>query len=157
MNIFAVNIALAFVWSALTASFTLPSLIAGYTLGFGALWLVQPLFAERSPYFLRTFRVIKLAAMFLYQLLVSSLEVAWDVITPEQKSRPAILEMPLEVETEWGLLLTTNLISLTPGTLSLDVSEDRKRLIVHAMFAEDPEAVVAGLKRFETWVKEAVE
>ncbi len=157
MNIFALNIVLAFAWAALTATFTLPSLMAGFAVGFGALWLAQPLFAARSPYFRRFFKVVKLGAMFLYELVVSSIQVVWDVLTPEHKSSPAILELPLEVETEWGILLLTNLISLTPGTLSLDISPDRRRLIVHAMFAEDPEAVIAGLKRFERWVKEAVE
>jgi multicomponent Na+:H+ antiporter subunit E len=79
------------------------------------------------------------------------------VLTPEHKSSPELLELPLEVETDGGILLLTNLISLTPGTLSLDISPDRRRLIVHAMFAEDPGQVIAGLKRFERWVKEAVE
>lgn len=157
MSLFAINIALAFAWAALTGTFTLPGLIVGFTLGYGALWLSQPLFNERSGYFLRTFRVLKLAIVFLYELVVSSVRVLWDVVTPEHKSNPAILELPLEVETEFGILLTTNLISLTPGTLSLDVTPDRKRLIVHAMFADDPEEVIEGLRRFERWVREAVE
>jgi multicomponent Na+:H+ antiporter subunit E len=157
MSLFGLNIALAFAWAALTASFTLPGLVVGYTLGYGALWLASPLFPAPSGYFLRTFRVIKLAVLFLYELVVSSIQVVWDVLTPEHKSKPAILELPLEVETEFGILLATNLISLTPGTLSLDVTPDRRRLVVHAMFADDPEAVIAGLRRFERWVKEAVE
>lgn len=157
MNIFAINIALAFAWAGLTSSFTLPSLVVGFTLGYAALWLAQPLFSEPSGYFLRTWRVLKLAVLFLYELIVSSLQVVWDVLTPDHKSRPRIIEMPLEVEGEFAILLVTNLISLTPGTLSLDVSPDRKRLIVHAMFADDPDAVVAGMKNFERWVKEALE
>ncbi len=157
MNVFTINIALAFTWAALTGTFTLPNLIVGYTLGYAALWLAAPLFSAPASYFLRTFRVLRLAGFFLYELIVSSIQVVWDVLTPEHKSNPAIVELPLEVETEFGILLTTNLISLTPGTLSLDVTPDRKRLIVHAMFADDPEAVVAGLKRFERYVKEAVE
>lgn len=157
MNIFALNIALAFIWAALTAGFSLPNLIAGFVMGFGALWLAQPLFGQRSPYFIRTVKVLKLTVLFLYELAISSIQVVWDILTPEHKSHPRILEMPLEVETDFGILLVTNLISLTPGTLSLDVTPDRKCLVVHAMFAEDPEGVIAGLKRFERWVKEAVE
>ncbi|MEM6465820.1 MAG: Na+/H+ antiporter subunit E, partial [Pseudomonadota bacterium] len=57
-----------------------------------------------------------------------------------------------------GILLVTNLISLTPGTLSIDVSEDRKTLKIHAMFADDPEAVCATLKSgMERWVIDALE
>lgn len=157
MNLFAINIALAFAWAALTANFTLPGLVVGFTLGYAALWLAAPLFDQPSGYFLRTFRVIRLAVFFLWELVLSSIQVVWDVLTPQHKSMPRVLEVPLTVESEFGILLTTTLISLTPGTLSLDVTPDRRRLIVHAMFAQDPEAVKAGLRRFDRMVKEAVE
>ena len=66
--------------------------------------------------------------------------------------------MPLDVKSDAGILLVTNLISLTPGTLSIDVSEDRKTLRIHAMFAEDPDEVVQQLKSgMEKWVIDAVE
>jgi multicomponent Na+:H+ antiporter subunit E len=157
MNLFAINIALAFAWAALTADFTLPGLVVGFALGYAALWLASPLFHDPSGYFLRSFRVVRLAVFFLWELILSSIQVVWDVLTPQHKSHPRIVEVPLTVETEFGILLTTNLISLTPGTLSLDVTPDRRRLVVHAMFARDPEAVEAGLRRFDRMVKEAVE
>lgn len=157
MNLFAINITLAFAWAALTGTFTLPNVLLGYVIGYGALWFAAPLFNEPASYFLRTFRVVRLAGFFLYELIISSIQVVWDVLTPEHKSNPEVVELPLEVQSEFGILLTANLISLTPGTLSLDVTPDRKRLIVHAMFADDPEAVVAGLRKFERYVKEAVE
>jgi multicomponent Na+:H+ antiporter subunit E len=158
MNLFAVNIILAVVWAALTASFTLPSLLVGYALGFGALWLAQPFFGAKQGYFLRVWRILRLAGYFLYELLVSSLRVAWDVVTPKHLSNPAIIEMPLDVKSDFEILLVTNLISLTPGTLSLDVTPDRKTLIVHAMFADDPDALVRDLKNgMERMVREAFE
>lgn len=159
MNLFAVNILLAIVWSGLTASFTLPSLLTGYVIGLGALWVAQPLFGEPGGYFLRVWRVLKLAGFFVYELVISSIRVAWDVVTPAQHSRPTIIEVPLDVTSDMEILAVTNLISLTPGTLSLDVTPDRKTLIVHAMFgAEDPEAEVAALKSgMERLVKEAFE
>jgi multicomponent Na+:H+ antiporter subunit E len=146
MNLFAFNIVLAVVWAALVASFTLPSLIVGFALGFVALWLAQPLFDQRQGYFLRVWRILRLTGYFLYELIVSSVRVAWDVVTPKHLSNPAIVEMPLDAKSDLEILLVTNLISLTPGTLSLDVTPDRKTLIVHAMFADDPEALVRDLK-----------
>ena len=146
MNLFEFNIVLAVVWAALTASFTLPSLVVGFVLGFVALWLAQPLFGQRQGYFLRVWRILRLTGYFLYELVVSSVRVAWDVITPRHLSNPAIVEMPLDVKSDLEILLVTNLISLTPGTLSLDVTPDRSTLIVHAMFADDPEALVRDLK-----------
>jgi multicomponent Na+:H+ antiporter subunit E len=158
VNLFALNILLAVVWAALWAAFTLPALLSGFVLGYAALWLVQPLFGERSPYFLRVWRAIRLTLFFLWELVVSSIRVAWDIVTPSHHSNPAILEMPLDVESDIEILLVTTLISLTPGTLSLDVTPDRKTLIVHAMFADDPEALVAELKDgMERMVKEVFE
>jgi len=158
MNLFALNVLLAFVWQALTATFSLPSLIAGFLIGYGALWLAQPLFGQRSPYFLRVFRGVRLLLFFLWELVVSSIRVAWDIVRPHGQSNPEIIAMPLDVESDLEILLVTSLISLTPGTLSLDVSPDRKTLFVHAMFADDPEALVAELKHgMERMVKEAFE
>jgi multicomponent Na+:H+ antiporter subunit E len=158
MSLFALNILLAFVWQALTATFTLPSLLSGFVIGYGALWLAQPLFGDRSPYFVRVFRIIRLTLFFLWELLVSSIRVAWDVVTPTHYSNPKIVEMPLDVESDFEILLVTTLISLTPGTLSLDVTPDRKTLIVHAMFADDPDALVRELKDgMERMVKEVFE
>jgi multicomponent Na+:H+ antiporter subunit E len=158
MSLFALNLLLAFVWAALSATFTLPSLLSGFVIGFAALWLAQPLFGDRSPYFVRVYRIIRLTLFFLWELLVSSVRVAWDVVTPTHYSNPRIVEMPLDVESDIEILLVTTLISLTPGTLSLDVTPDRKTLIVHAMFADDPDALVLELKNgMERMVKEVFE
>jgi len=158
VSLFALNLLLAFIWQALTATFTIQSLVAGFLLGYAALWMAQPLFGDRSPYFLRMWRIVRLIGFFLYELVISSIRVAWDVLTPTQLNRPAILEMPLDVESDIEILLVTNLISLTPGTLSLDVTPDRKTLIVHAMFADDPDALVADLKNgMERMVREVFE
>jgi len=158
MNIFALNLVLAFVWQALTSDFTLTSLIFGFVLGYAALWLVQPLFGGRSSYYGRVYRSIRLILFFLWELVISSFRVAWEVITPGDQSRSQIVEMPLDVEGDLEILLVTSLISLTPGTLSLDVTPDRKTLIVHAMFVDDSEALVRDLKNgMERMVKEAFE
>ena len=157
MNVFTMNLVLAVAWAALTGTLSIASLATGFVIGYGVLWLIQPLIGA-STYFRRVLAWIRLIVMFLYELLVSSVEVAWDIITPRHKARPAIIEMPLSVTSDTGILLVTNLISLTPGTLSLDVSADRKTLRVHAMFADDPEALCASLKNgMERWVIDAVE
>ncbi|MEL6517664.1 MAG: Na+/H+ antiporter subunit E [Pseudomonadota bacterium] len=146
MNLFALNVTLAVVWAALWADFSLLQLLVGFVAGFGGLWLAQPLFNAPSSYFLRAWRVVRLIGYFLYELILSSFRVAWDVVTPTHLSNPAIIRMPLDAKTDLEILLVTNLISLTPGTLSLDVTPDRSCLIVHAMFADDPDALVDELK-----------
>ena len=81
MNPLVVNLLLAVAWAALVGSFTLPSLALGFGLGYLALWAARPLFAG-TTYFERVFRVLRLAALFVYELVVSSFRVVWDVVTP---------------------------------------------------------------------------
>ncbi len=158
MSTFLANILLALAWAALTGSIALLNVAFGFVLGYGILWLLQPLIGGPNAYFLRVYYLVRLVVMFHYELVVSSIQVIWDVLTPRHLATPAIVEMPLDVKTDAGILLVTNLISLTPGTLSIDVTPDRKTLIVHAMFAKHPEEIVRQLKDgMERWVREAVE
>ncbi|MBR2572805.1 MAG: Na+/H+ antiporter subunit E [Loktanella sp.] len=158
MNMFILNIALAVIWAALWGSPTLLMLGSGYVLGFLTLWFSAPVFGLTDSYFLRSWRIVRLILFFIYELVMSSLRVAWDVMTPGDSSTPAILEMPLDMKSDIEILLVTNLISLTPGTLSLDVSDDRKTLTFHAMYADDPQAVIDDLRNgMERLVKEVFE
>lgn len=155
MNLFGLNCLLALLWAFLNGSFSFMTLSFGYLLGFVSIWISQPLFEDSSSYLLRAYRVVRLILFFLYDLVVSSIRVTFDVLTPDHKSKPAILEMPLDVKSDLEILLVTNLISLTPGTLSIDVTPDRKTLIIHAMFAHDPERLIKNLKTgIERLVKE---
>ncbi|MEL7089262.1 MAG: Na+/H+ antiporter subunit E, partial [Planctomycetota bacterium] len=79
----------------------------------------------------------------------------YDVITPAANRSPAVIGIPLDATTDAEITLLANLITLTPGTLSLDLSEDRRTLYVHAMFADDPEAFCREIKEgFERRVLE---
>ncbi|MEM9436384.1 MAG: Na+/H+ antiporter subunit E [Pseudomonadota bacterium] len=158
MTNFAANLLLAAVWAIFFGAFTWLTMLSGLVVGYVILWLFQPLTGTQSSYFKRVYYWIKLFVLFFYELFYSSITVVWDIITPELKANPAIIHMPLDVKSDLGILLVTNLISLTPGTLSIDVSADRKSLRVHAMFADDPEAVCHELKSgMEQWVIDAVE
>lgn len=158
MSVFLLNLLLAVTWAALTGQFTLPGLAIGFVVGFLALWVIQPLFGETGNYFTRVWRWAKLIVLFHYELFVSSVSVAWDVLTPRHRARPGIITIPLKAKGEAEVLLVTNLISLTPGTLSLDVTEDCKTLVVHAMFADDRDKIVRDIENgMERWVREALE
>jgi len=158
MNAFAINLVLALIWAALTADFSAMSLLTGFVVGFVALAVVQPLIGGDSVYFRRFFRAVRLFLYFYWELVVSSLQVARVVLSIHPRMSPKIVEMPLDVKTDFQILLVTNLISLTPGTLSLDVKPDRSSAMIHAMFADDSDAVVASLKSgMERMVKEVFE
>ena len=96
--------------------------------------------------FKRIGRLIELCLFFLYELFASSLRVAWEVLTVKSYSRPGIIAVPLNVKSDAGITLLANFVSLTPGSLALDVSEDRRLLYVHSMFIDDPDAERANIK-----------
>jgi multicomponent Na+:H+ antiporter subunit E len=73
-------------------------------------------------------------------------QVAFEVMTPKFRMTPGIVGFPLEASSDIEISILANLISLTPGTLSLDVSDDRKVLYVHSMYIKDRETFIAGLK-----------
>jgi len=145
MNLFTLNLLLAFGFSAIITQFNLQGLLIGFVLGYAVLWITQPLYPA-TGYFQRVGRWARLVAQFVMELFVSSIEVLWEVVTPRQNSRPGIIAVPLDAETDLEIMLVANLISLTPGTLSLDVSEDRRFLFVHVMFLDDREAAVRDIK-----------
>lgn len=97
---------------------------------------------------------VGLLIYFLWELVLANLRLARDVLRPLHQLRPAIVAVPLALEKDTQIVLVANLITLTPGTLSLDVSSDRKFLYVHVMHVEDLAAFRQQVKSgFEQRVK----
>ena len=156
MNLFLLNLILALVWGAVTARFEPANLMVGFALGFFSLWLVRHRFDEHN--FNRPIRILRLIWLFVAELVLSAVRVARDTISPKMDFRPAIIALPLDVEHDVEVMLLANLISLTPGTLSVDVSTDRSTLYIHAMNVDDPAALRREIKDgFERLIKEVVE
>ncbi|MGB0681688.1 MAG: Na+/H+ antiporter subunit E [Magnetovibrionaceae bacterium] len=156
MNLFLLNLVLAMVWGAVTASFAPGNLLFGFILGFFALWLVRERFDQRN--FFRPARVLRLVGVFLKELLLSSYRVARDTLRPQMTFQPAVIAMPLDLKQDVEIMLLANLISLTPGTLSVDVSTDKSTLYIHAMNVEDPKELCREIKDgFEHLIKDALE
>jgi len=147
VGLFATNLLLTLAWCAAFGSFSHWTFGTGFIAGFGALWLTRDLWAGGEPaYFRKTLRFLAFSAFYANALLQSSLLVARQVLSPRITARPGVIAVPLEAKRDVEIAALANLITLTPGTLSLDVAEDRSTLYVHAMFLEDPEAVVADIK-----------
>ena len=145
MNLFLINVLLAVGFMIALESFTLQTLVAGLVVGYGALWLTRPLYGDER-YFQRIPTLIGLIVFFIKALFVSNLRVLWDVVTPSHISRPGIIRLPLDACTDLEIMAVANLISLTPGTLSIDLSDDRHYLYVHVMFLDDVDAACRELK-----------
>jgi multicomponent Na+:H+ antiporter subunit E len=151
---------LPLIWMALTGDFSLGNFILGFVLGSVALWVSHPS-GEAAPlvfYLRKTILWIRFLGFFAMEILLASLRVSFDVITPRHYMRPAVLAIPLDLETELGITFFANVITLTPGTLSLDVSNDRKTLYIHAMYVDDVQKFKSDLKRkFERRIMELLQ
>lgn len=157
MKLFLLNILLALLWVAVSGTFTPEGLLAGFVVGFIVLLLARPVFGPR-PYYRQFFLAIGFVFFFIGELVLSSLRVAKDVLAPELKVIPGVVAYPLEVRTDPAITILACLISLTPGTLSLDVSDDKSTLYVHSMYdGNDLDTVRAGLRRLEVRVKALME
>lgn len=150
MRAFLWNGVLAAVWALVVGDISLPSLALGFVLGYAILWMTRRVL-ETAEYCARVPRLVEFAAFFLWELLWANVRVAYDVVTPKHHMRPGIMALPLDAETDLEITLLANLISLTPGTLSLDVSPDRKTLYIHHMYLHEPDRekqrIKAGFER----------
>lgn len=154
-GLFLVNILLALSWAAISGSFSVVNLAFGFVLGTGVLFMIREQVGG-SSYFQRTGRVVGLILLFLKELALSAWRVALLVSRPKMDVSPGIIAFPLTVERDFEIALLANLITLTPGTLSVDVSEDRKTLYVHCIDLPDPEATIADIRNgFERKIMEA--
>ena len=94
----------------------------------------------------RASAALSLAGAFVVDLVASSLAVARIVLAPRGRNRPAIVVVPVDARTEWGVALFAYLVSLTPGSTCLHVADDRRMLYVHFLDAPDADAGAAGIK-----------
>ncbi len=107
-----------------------------------------------SVWLRRLVRVPVFGVYFFAAFVQANLRVAWEVVTPGYAMRAGILRVPIHTATNWETMLLANAISLTPGTLTLEVSLDGAALYVHALFIDSREALeaeIADLERRLLW------
>lgn len=156
MSTVATIIIMALLWAGINGNFSEANLIFGAVIGLVAVLLlrqslVSPGLGKRVK------RIAKLGASFVYELMASAIKVAVLVLRPDMHKviRPAFVKVPLSVKSEAEITVLANLVTLTPGTLSVDVSEDKKFLYVHTISLDTREALIAEIaKGFEKQVKE---
>lgn len=154
MIVFAWNMLLAVGWAALVGDFSAASLLVGFILGYLALGLAFRRHPDFKHYFARLPKFVSFVVFFIYDLVKSNLRVAYDVLTPRHRMRPGVLGIPLDITTDREITILANLITVTPGTLSLDVSSDRRVLYIHAMYIDDEDELRRDLKDLERRVHE---
>lgn len=148
-NQFLLNILLAIAWMLLTGELTAENFIEGLIIGYIILWVSKAALGG-TKYFKKIPKAIGFFFYFVKELIVANLKVAFDIITPKDYMEPGIVAVPLDAETDMEITLLANLITLTPGTLSLDVSKDKKVLYIHTLYLDD-------IEKFRTEIKDGME
>ncbi len=145
MNQLLFNILLAIAWMLLTGDLQAETFLEGIIIGFLILWISKSALGG-SKYFNKIPMALKFILYFIKEIIKANLIVAYDIITPKDYMKPGIVAVPLEARTNLEITLLANLITLTPGTLSLDVSTDKKTLYVHGLYVNDAESFRKELK-----------
>lgn len=156
MNAVALIVVLAFGWVAVTGGFTLENLALGTAVATIVAYLMRHRLSMPTGG-ARLWRILSLALFFIGELLLSAFGVAALVLARnlDRRLKPAIIAFPLTATSDAEITLLANLITLTPGTLTLDVSADRRRLYVHVLSMQSKEKLIRDLaKGFEKKVIE---
>jgi multicomponent Na+:H+ antiporter subunit E len=148
---------LVFAWVAVTGEMSVGNLLEGVILaGLLVLLLRGPL--RRRFRLEKVPKALGLLLYFLKEILLSNAAVARSLLSPVSSLSPGIVAVPLDVKSDAGITVLANLITVTPGSLCIDVSPDRRTLYIHALHVEDPDAFRREVKEgFEKRVKEVFE
>lgn len=146
MNNLLLNILLAIAWVMLTGEIGWQPLIEGMVIGYVILGISRYALGSHS-YFQKIPKAIGFFFYFIKELVVANIVIAYDILTPTDHMKPGIVAIPLDAKTDLEITLLANFITLTPGTLSLDVSTDKKTLYVHGIYVKDADRFRASIKQ----------
>ncbi|MBM7648512.1 multicomponent Na+:H+ antiporter subunit E [Bacillus ectoiniformans] len=148
------NFFLAFLWMFLQVSFTSTTFFVGYLIGLIVIYGMRRFFSTRF-YMHRVYAVIYLTMLFFKELIMANIDVLKVVLQPKLAIKPGIFALETELESDWEITLLANLITLTPGTLVVDVSDDNKTLYIHAIDIADVQDSIESIKNtFEKAIME---
>ncbi len=155
MSFFIWNIIFAAVWIFITGTFTMPNLALGFVSGSVSLYVIRDHIGA-APYLYRMGRILSLVRLFLYELMMSGIAVAALVLRPNMNLKSGIFAYETELTKDSHITLLANLITLTPGTLTVDVSDNKRVLYIHAVDCSDIDATRASIRNgFERKIMEA--
>jgi len=151
MSFFLVNLLLALLWAALQA-FRPVDLVGGLLVGYALIWLTRDWLGDDARrYALRAPRFVGFLIYYLKELFVSTWDVTVALFKNQSTLRPGIIAYPLDVETDFEIVLFNNLLLFTPGTLGIHLSPDHKTLYIHIIDVLDAESarqkIKTGLER----------
>jgi multisubunit Na+/H+ antiporter MnhE subunit len=132
-------------------------LIAGYVVAALVVFICRNFFLQPVRV-RRPLEWSRMLLVFVREVIVANIQVAWIVIRPRLRIQPAAIRLPIELRDDVSITALANMITLTPGTWTIDVAPDRSALYVHCLSAPDVEAVKKQIKdQFEAPLKHTIE
>ena len=101
----------------------------------------------------KIFYIVEFVVFYLVKLVQANIYIAWDILTPKMHTKPAFMEVPVTLKSNLGLLLFSNLLSMTPGSLSMDITEDRKKVIIHVLYYSTDDIMLKDLMGIQDKIK----
>ncbi len=148
---------LAVIWLLLNNSIAPGQILLGLMLGWG-LPVLTIRFWPEAVSIRKPFVLLRFVFILLFDIIVANFTVARLILGSPDKLTPIFVKLPLDLNSDLAISLLANSITLTPGTLSAWLSEDRGYLLVHALNETDPDTLVTTIKqRYENPLKEIFE
>lgn len=144
-------------WLLLNNTLALGHVLLGAVLGLGLAYLCRD-FLIYVPRVRQPFRLCLFIGRVFFDIVRANLHVARLVLGSQRRLQPGFVEVPMHIENEFVLATLACIISLTPGTVSAGLSQDHKRLLLHALDISRPDLLIAEVKqRYEAPLLEIFE
>lgn len=151
------SLLLLIVWLLLVRSMALGHVLLGAVLGV-VIPLITRRFWDAQPDIKKPWLLLRFGLRVLGDIIIANLDIAWLIVNPWRRTRPAFIEYPLMLEKRFTITLLANTISLTPGTVSANLRMDGRTLLIHALDVEDEDALIEEIReRYERPLKEIYE
>ncbi|AXF57274.1 Na+/H+ antiporter subunit E [Salicibibacter kimchii] len=149
-----INLLIAFLWVTLQDDWSLPTFTLGYLLGLAIVFLLRRFFNEKF-YLHRVWAIFVLFLIFLWELIHSTIVVTGQILRPKLNITPGVFKLETELESNWEITTLALLFMLTPGSVVIEVSPDRRTFYMHAMdIPISSDMVLASHVRFEKAIME---
>jgi multicomponent Na+:H+ antiporter subunit E len=140
------NILLAFAWAALQGAVNPKNLVTGYVIGYAVLVLLTRGGVLERRYSGKVWTFFGLAGFLVYELILANIRLTRDVLRGGHGMRPGVIRVPLDVTSDGEILMLAALINLTPGSIALDLSADKRWMYVHFMNVRTPDEARREIK-----------
>lgn len=155
MSFLALNLMLGLIWMFLTGTVSIPNLLVGVIAGFVAIAALRPVLGS-ARYVRAVGGTLRLLVGFARELVVANLHLARDVLRPVPPFCPGFVAFDASDLPPIETVFLANLVSLTPGTLTVDADDEGKTLYIHALYADDPDRIRADVRRLANLIHAAL-